>query len=380
MKMIKEKGIALDFSKLQSCSENQKCPENRLCCQSPCGMKCMRAVTEENAEEVLNLIQKDVEVQESLEPYEETEDDKKFGMCPENYLRTHPEFKEKMHNKFLKKHKQHQHDGQCNGTDCSEKHKEKYQKHFHKFSAKADCSVDGDCSDQMRCCRTICGKKCMKPVFTEEDYKKSMFGDKYENKQKRDLETQEEKPGSPPGEELDHDHSKCKHGKCHKKRQGHNRDNEEESEEGDEHGRGHGKGSEHGKGPKHGKGCNKGKEHGKGKGKGLQEGKGRKHGKCHGKGRKHGKGHGKGLENDDDDSESHENKGEVEEGAETVREKRLAKFGSDEQNNGNEHRPTNAEGKGNCKGKKKGKGKKNKRGKGKGRGRGEGKGKKEDEE
>lgn len=98
---------------------------------------------------------------------EETEDDKKFGMCPENYLRTHPEFKEKMHNKFLKKHKQHQHDGQCNGTDCSEKHKEKYLKHFHKFSAKADCSVDGDCSDQMRCCRTICGKKCMKPVFSK---------------------------------------------------------------------------------------------------------------------------------------------------------------------------------------------------------------------
>ncbi|KAM5140437.1 uncharacterized protein ACMZJ9_014277 [Mantella aurantiaca] len=401
MQMMKEKGTSLDFSKLSSCSENQKCSEDRLCCKSPCGMKCMRPVTEKNAEETLKLILKDLVREESLKPYVETEDDKKFGMCPENYLKTHPEFKEKMYNALKNKGHKHHQDGQCNGgKDCPDKHKEKHQKHFHKLSAKPDCSVDGECHNQMRCCNTICGKKCMKPVFTDDDYMKLMFGDKEKHKQKRDLESKEDGPDSSPEEELDHELEEG--GKNHGIGRGHER-GLEEAEKGAEHGRGHGKGREHGKGAKNGKGHMKGKEcgqgakHGKGKGKGLEDGKGAKHGKGkgkglengkgsmhakgkgkgleHGKGAKHGKGKGKGLEEKEDHGDRRKNKGQVE--GRHFREKRFAKLMSNNEDNngfgqGLGSHPSKGEENQRGKGKKC-KGKKNKKKcKGKGKGKGEG--------
>ncbi|XP_075144220.1 uncharacterized protein LOC142219153 [Leptodactylus fuscus] len=326
-KELREKYGLPDFSKLKSCSSDETCDKGMKCCETPCGMKCMKAVFEENAMETIEQIHKEIATGVDDKPYEITEEDNKYGMCPNNYMKVHPELKEKFDHKC-----KHKHSHKCkDGEQCSHKHSHhKKHGHFRNFTALADCSVDGDCGNNMRCCFTICGKKCMKPVFTNEDLKESLFGKKEEkkNREKRDVGNDDESD-SDQDDEMEHGkgHGKGKHGKGHKKGVAHRKGqckggdcngecNGEEEEHGNrhgkggKHGKGHGQGAKHGKGhgegAKHGKGHGEGAKHGKGHGQGAKHGKGHdkgKHGKGHGKGLEHGKGHKKAQEHEDQDEE-----------------------------------------------------------------------------
>ncbi|XP_075144398.1 uncharacterized protein LOC142219326 [Leptodactylus fuscus] len=292
--LIEKYGIP-DFSKLKSCSGDETCDKGMKCCETPCGLKCMKAVFEDNALETIEQIHKEIGIGVDDKPYEITEEDKKYGMCPNNYLIVHPELKEKFYKKC-----EHKHSHECkDGEQCSHKHSHhKKHGHFRNFTALTDCSVDGDCGNNMRCCNTMCGKKCMKPVFTMDDLTDSFYGEKEENNRaKRDVENEEKhrkggKHGKGHGEGAKHGKG---HGEGAKHGKGHG--------EGAKHGKGHGEGAKHGKGhgegAKHGKGHGEGAKHGKGHGEGAKHGKGHgegaKHGKGHGEGAKHGKGHGEGA-------------------------------------------------------------------------------------
>ncbi|KAM4702801.1 uncharacterized protein WCC33_011324 [Rhinophrynus dorsalis] len=228
-----------------------------------------------------------------------TNDDQQ-GMCPHEYFKKHPELKKKMKEQFMKEHDREDRNGQRE-RGSSEKHHRHHDKppmRFPNFTRMADCVADGDCKNNMRCCRTPCGMKCMRPIFTEDDFHRALEDNEDKNRPKRDAV---EGTPSQQGEELGRGHGEgAEHGKGHGKGLEHGK--------GAEHGKGHGKGLEHGKGAEHGKGHGKGlehgkgAEHGKGHGKGLEHGKGAEHGKGHGKGLEHGKGakngkgHGKGLE------------------------------------------------------------------------------------
>ncbi|KAM3913993.1 uncharacterized protein RB166_019161 [Leptodactylus fuscus] len=235
-----------DFNKLKSCSSDERCDKGMKCCETVCGMKCMKAVFENNALETIKQTYKETGIGVDNKPYKMTEEDKKYGMCPNNYIKVHPDLREKISQKL------------------SQQKKPLYSRNI---TTLADCSGDQDCGSNSRCCITMCGKKCMKAVFTFEDLFESIFGKKEENKnrEKRDVDS----------------HGKGgKHGKGHsegaKDRKGHG--------EGDKHVKGHGEGI------KHGKGHDEGAKHGKGHGEGA------KHGKGHSEGIKHGKGHRKSKE------------------------------------------------------------------------------------
>ncbi|XP_069835161.1 uncharacterized protein [Dendropsophus ebraccatus] len=327
-----------NFSKLKSCSSDEQCDNGRKCCDTPCGMKCMPLLFESNAMETLEQLSKEIGMGPADAPYETTEEDKKYGMCPNNYIKTHPELREEMEKNW----KHNCSDKQCkHGERCSGNHSHhKKHGHFRNFTAMTDCSTDGDCGSGMRCCETMCGKKCVKGVFTNEDFNEFSFGKKEqkENRKKREVE--------------DEDDNEMERGGGHGngRGQGKGSKNRKGKGSGGQHGKCKGKGEcENGKGGEHGKGCKKGGEGGKGRKKGGENGKGR------GKGQMKAQGH------EDQGQEEH------------FRQKRsLGNLGQgkNELGKGSQKVKRKAEGKG----KNKGKGEKRGKGKEKGKGKKTGKG------
>ncbi|KAM4636856.1 uncharacterized protein O3C94_017886 [Discoglossus pictus] len=313
-KMMKDKKHMPDFTKMTDCAATGVCEDNLKCCQTPCGMRCMKPLFE-NSDPFEDARNNNEEPSDSEEE-SNSESDEKLGMCPHNYLKRNPDFKKKLHERFRSRN-HYPTDTLCNegqeGPGCLKENSQnrehgKPPMKFPNFTRMADCTADGDCANNMRCCRSPCGKKCMKGIFSEEDFEKQIEEHMENKREKRDLsENNEENNGEEQEGEREHkkghgkeeghenDHGKGKgHGKGHKHGKGDGKRNGEGGEHGKGHGKRHGEGGEHGEGhgKRHGEGGKHGEGHGKRHGEGGEHGEG--HGKRHGKGGDHGKSHGNG--------------------------------------------------------------------------------------
>ncbi|KAM4636132.1 uncharacterized protein O3C94_017343 [Discoglossus pictus] len=300
-KMIKEKRNRKhmpDYSKMTDCAATGVCEDNLKCCQTPCGMRCMKPLFDNSDpfEEERNGNEESPENEEESN----SERDEKLGMCPLTFLLKYPDFKKKLFDRF-KSHSHYPTDTLCKegqkGPGCHKKNAKNRENgkppmKISNFTKMADCTVDGDCANNMRCCRSPCGKKCMKGIVLDESLVKQIDELMENKREKRDLsENHKENNGDEHGKGREHQkghgngegHENV-HGKGHRKG-GHGKDDSKGGENGKRHGKRHGEGGEHVKG--------NGKRHKEGGERGKDHGKTGKHGKEHGKGEGHEMGQGK---------------------------------------------------------------------------------------